>query len=73
MSELVGCGRSTVGMVVDEVVEAIVKELWEEHVSKHFPKTEEQIPSEDLRHRRVVAVPVLLGGHTQRSHTLDMS
>ena len=37
-----GCGRSTVGMVVDEVVEAIVAELWEEHVSKHFSKTEEQ-------------------------------
>ena len=42
ISELVGFGRSTVCGIVNDVAQAIVEILWEEHVSKHFPKDKEQ-------------------------------
>ena len=42
ISELVGCGRSTVCGIVNDVAQAIVEVLWEEHLSKHFPKDKEQ-------------------------------
>ena len=48
ISELFGCGRSTVCVVVNEVTQAIVEVLWEEHVSKHFPKNEQQLKEKML-------------------------
>ena len=42
ISELSGYGISTVCTVVLEVSKAIVNQLWEASVSKHFPKTEEE-------------------------------
>ena len=42
IAEMVGLGRSTVGVIVSEVTEAIIDNLWEEHVSRHFPGNEQQ-------------------------------
>ena len=48
ISELFGCGHSIVRVVVNEVTQAIVKVLWEEHVSKHFPKNQQQFKEKML-------------------------
>ena len=45
---MVGRIRSTVGVVVSEVAEAIVDNLWEEHVSKHYPENEQQFKEKML-------------------------
>ena len=39
---MVDKGRSTASTMVDEVTEAIMKNMWEEHVSAHFPGKEQQ-------------------------------
>ena len=41
-AEMVDKGRSTVSTIVDEVTEAIMKNLWQEHVSAHFPNNKQQ-------------------------------
>ena len=46
--EMVGRSRSTVGVVVSEVAEVIVDNLWEEHVSKHYPENEQQFKEKML-------------------------
>lgn len=48
ISELAGIGRSTVCTIVDEVTDAIIKNLWEDHVLKHFPKDKEQFKEKIL-------------------------
>ena len=45
---LFGCGRSTVCLLVNEVTQAIVDVLWEEHVLKHFPKNQQQFKEKML-------------------------
>ena len=42
IAEMVDKGRSTVSTIVDEVTEAIMKNLWQEHVSAHFPNNKQQ-------------------------------
>ena len=61
ISELFGCGRSTVCYVVNEVTEAIIEVLWEEHVSKHFPKNEQELKEKMFGHGRAMAVPHAAG------------
>lgn len=39
---MVDKGRSTVCTIVDEVTEAIIKNMWGKHVSAHFPGNEQQ-------------------------------
>ena len=46
--EMVGRSRSTIGVVVSDVAEAIVDNLWEEHVSKHYPENEQQFKEKML-------------------------
>ena len=48
ISELFGCGHSAACVVVNEVTQAIVEVLWEEHVSKHFTKNEQQLKEKML-------------------------
>ena len=43
-----GCFRSTVCVLVNEVTQAIVEVLWKKHVSKHFPRNEEQFKGKML-------------------------
>ena len=49
-------------VVVNEVTQAIVEDLWEEHVSKHFPKND----------GRAMVVPMLLGSNGWLPHTPQM-
>ena len=42
ISEITGLGVSTVCTIVNEVTKAIVENLWDECVTKHMPKTEEE-------------------------------
>ena len=42
ISELFGVGHSTVSVIVNEVTQAIIEALWDEHVSKYFPRGEKQ-------------------------------
>ena len=42
ISKMTGLGVSTVCTIVNEVTKAIVENLWDECVTKHMPKTEEE-------------------------------
>ena len=42
ISEMTGLGVSTVCTIVNEVTKAIVENLWDECVTKHMPKSEEE-------------------------------
>ena len=42
ISEMTGLGVSTVCTIVKEVTKAIVEKLWDECVTKHMPKTEDE-------------------------------
>lgn len=42
IAEMTGLGVSTVCTIVNEVTKAIVENLWEECVTKHMPKSEEE-------------------------------
>lgn len=42
LSEMTGLGVSTVCTIVNEVTKAIVENLWDECVTKHMPKSEEE-------------------------------
>lgn len=48
ISELFGFGRSTVSVIVNEVTQAIIEVLWDEHVSKHFPRGKQQFEEKML-------------------------
>ena len=48
ISELFGCGHSIICVFVNEITQAIVEVLWEEHVSKHFPKNQQQFKEKML-------------------------
>ena len=48
-------------MVVDEVFEAIIEELWVEHVSKQFPKTEDQFRQKILDSEELWQFPCYWG------------
>ena len=41
ISDMAGVGVATVCQIVIEVCNAIVKRMWKESVSAHFPKTED--------------------------------
>ena len=48
ISELFGFGRSTVSVIVNEVTQAIIEALWDEHVSKYFPRGKQQFEEKML-------------------------
>lgn len=48
IAEMTGLGVSTVCTIVNEVTKAIVENLWEECVTKHMPKSEEEFKKKML-------------------------
>ena len=48
IAEMVGLGQSTVTTIINEVNEAIVKNMWTECVSSHMPSTEAQFKQKIL-------------------------
>ena len=49
IAEMVGLGQSTVTTIINEVNEAIVKNMWTECVSSHMPSTEAQFKQKILK------------------------
>ena len=62
ISEMTGFGLSTVSTIVQEVCEAIVKNLWAECVTHHFPKDEAQFKEKMLDFEELWQFPCCWGG-----------
>ena len=63
ISEMIGYGVATVCQIVLEVCAAIVKHLWKDSVSCHFPKDVDSFKDCMVEMESQWAVSVLLWGH----------